>query len=275
MASVGLSRQPIVTFTTDFGEGPYVAEMKGVALQICRNALLVDVAHHVPPQDIRYAAFVLRRVVPCFPAGTVHVAVVDPGVGTARQIVCIKAGGQYLIGPDNGLLSWAVSAVGEETAEARVVENPKLWRSVVSRTFHGRDIMTPVAAHVASGVPFSEVGRPIAEWKRLAWPEPRCEDGLVRGEVLFVDAFGNLVTNIPGELAQQLSQSGKVVCDAGDVSGVPLVETYGQAPEGSLVCVVGSAELVELAVVNGNAASRLGLGVGDPVVLRVETPCSS
>lgn len=262
----------IITFTTDFGQGPYVAEMKGVALGICPDAVLVDVTHAVPPQDVRYAAFVLRRVVPCFPEGTIHVAVVDPGVGTERRILCFSVAGRVLIGPDNGVLAWAVDVLDGGNVECRVVENHRLWRPVVSRTFHGRDIMTPVAAHLAAGAPLEEVGAPTYEWVRLPWPVPEVSGEAVRGEIIFVDPFGNLITNIPGSVIEELGKRGAVACAAGEWDRIKVVETYGQAQPGEIVCLVGSTDLVEIAVVNGSASERLQLGPGAPVVVRLERP---
>ncbi len=264
--------RPVLTFTTDFGaDGPYVAEMKGVAISLCPDATLVDVTHDVPPQNVRAGAFVMMRVVPHYPAGTVHVGVVDPGVGTDRAIICLRVAGQFLVGPDNGLLSWAAEKLADlhdSKIECRRVANKELWRGEVSSTFHGRDIMTPVAAHLARGVPFDAVGPRMDDWLRLAWPPIERNATSVTGEVIFVDHFGNLVTNVPGSAVQQLAGQGRLMCDAGALRGIPVVNTYGAATPGSVVCIVGSADLAEIAVVNGNAAERLGLPIGQRVTIR-------
>jgi S-adenosylmethionine hydrolase len=257
-----------ITLTTDFSHrGWYVAEMKGVALQICPDVQLVDITHDVPPQQIRYGAFVLRQAVSAFPPQTIHVAVVDPGVGTQRRILCFRCAEQWLIGPDNGLLTWAVQRLAARDLCCRVVANRQLFRPVVSRTFHGRDIMVPVAAHLARGLPWEEVGPVTDHWEVLPWPEPGVEEQAVKGEVLVADPFGNLITNIPGSLLHRWRDR-RLEASLGRWDRIPIVSTYGDAAPGTLVALEGSSGLLEVAVVNGNAAALTGCGAGAAVMVR-------
>src|SRR5262245_56445040 len=189
----------MITLTTDFGEGfPYVAAMKGAVLSVNPAARLLDLGHRIPPQDLRHASFFLRAALPYFPAGTIHVVVVDPGVGTERALLYVESAGQRLLVPDNGCWSEWAGTAPEPPTVLRLAE-PRYWRPRVSPTFHGRDILAPVAAHLSLGLDPRLLGPPCADWVRLEFPRPVVsEDGLA-GEVVFVDDFGNLVTNIPGE----------------------------------------------------------------------------
>lgn len=253
----------IVTLTTDFGtQGSYVAEMKGAGLRVWPQVRFVDITHEVPPQDVRYGAFLLRQAAPWFPLGTVHVAVVDPGVGTERRILCFCVGGQFLVGPDNGVLSWAAERLGAGSIRCREVRNQNLWHEQVSSTFHGRDIMVPVAVYLAHGGDWNAVGPETNTWRRIPWPEARREGELIRGEVLFVDPFGNLITNITVELLA--ARPPAVEVKIRDRSA-RWVRTYGDAKPGELVALVGSSGYLEVAVVNGSAARQLGLGPGATV----------
>jgi len=255
--------KPIITLTTDFGmQGPYVGAMKGVILAINPEATIVDISHEVGPQAVREAAFCLAAAAGYYPPGTAHVVVVDPGVGTERRVICIEADGQYLIGPDNGVLSWAVR--GASRVWAYELTERRYWRKQVSATFHGRDIMAPAAAHISLGVKPEQLGRPIEDWVRLPWPNVRRAGAAVYGEVLVVDRFGNLITNIArGDLAGfDLS---KVTVRCGDCRVGSIRRTYGEVPEGELLALFGSTDLLELAVRNGSAADKLAAGPGAPV----------
>ena len=188
--------EPIVTLTTDFGTSDgYVGVMKGVILSIAPHVCLIDITHAIPPQNVVQAAFTLFNAAPFFPDGTVHLVVVDPGVGTKRRPLAIQAGGKCYVGPDNGVFSLVAGTAGR----AVVLENSAYYRagSYVSNTFHGRDIFAPVAAHLAAGVPLEEFGRPVEDWNTLPIPAPlhRPPDEW-EGEVLYLDHFGNAVTNI-------------------------------------------------------------------------------
>ncbi len=254
----GVKHPPLVALTTDFGlEDPFVGVMKGVILGICPGARIVDLTHGIPPQDVLAGCLALGEAAPYFPPGTVHVAVVDPGVGSARAALAVRTPRFLFVAPDNGILSFLSP---DEVLEVRRLENPDLWLHPVSRTFHGRDVFAPVAAHLARGVPLAEVGPEHAELRRLHLPEPVPEPGAVRGEVLGFDRFGNAVTNIR---ARDLPRPGRAVEVAGRT--VPLLGTYAEAPPGRPLALWGSWGRLEVSVRDGSARQVLGLGKGDPV----------
>lgn len=251
----------IITLTTDFGAGsPYVAEMKGAVLSICPEATIVDVSHDVPRGDVRQGALVLRQITPAFPEGTIHIAVVDPGVGSGRRILFARLGRQCYVAPDNGLLS----AVADHASPRSFIELTKrqFWRPDISATFHGRDIMAPVAAHLARGVSPQQLGRPIDDAVMLDWPAARCEAGRIIGQILSVDRFGNLATNIAAG-ALPADARVNITCGGRDVAGLSLA--YAEHRDGSLIALVGSDGCLEVAVAGGNAAKMLDVGPGSPV----------
>jgi len=256
----------IITLTTDFGTGsPYVAQMKGVILSINPEAVLVDITHDIAPQDVRHGALVLEEVTQRFPQGTIHVAVVDPGVGTDRNIVCAKIAGHYHIAPDNGLLSRV--ALVESPAQINSLTNREYWLPDVSRTFHGRDIMAPIAAHLSLGTPIEQFGPPIDDLMMLEWPPAEIEVNCITGSVVAVDTFGNLISNISAEdLSTTDDLSSVVVTCAGEATH-GIIETYGQRPSGSLVALIGSSAKLEVAIVAGNAAQRLNAKVGNTITI--------
>ncbi|MDR3636777.1 MAG: SAM-dependent chlorinase/fluorinase [Isosphaeraceae bacterium] len=258
----------ILTLTTDFGtDGPYVAAMKGVVLSLAPGTQLVDVSHTVSPQNILEGAYVLADLVEAFPAGTVHLAVIDPGVGTDRRLIAASIADQWFVLPDNGLLS----GVTRNRSPAGIWElaNPALRRPAVSPTFHGRDILAPAAAHLLTGgepAVLGPVRTKFVSLKNFKFIED--ERGGV-GEVLFRDSFGNLITNIPAEtIAGAATGSWTFEIAGARVEG--LVTTYAERPAGTLVALVGSTGWVEVAVVNGDAARLLSAGPGTTVWLRKE-----
>ncbi len=255
-------KAPIV-FLTDFGtQDWYVAAMKGVALGVAPESPLVDLTHEVKPGEIEAAAFVLEQCWRDFPEGTVFVAVVDPGVGSARAALAVRAEGRHFVGPDNGLFSFL-----PDGAEVRRVENAALLRPGVSRTFHGRDVFAPVGAALAAGTAFEAVGPEHGEWLRLALPKPAFEERRAQGQVVFVDRFGNLITNLPvGEIVARYGEPGPRAAVACGVHAFPFADTYAGVAEGSLLAYGGSGGYVELAVNRGDAAKMYGLGVGEPVM---------
>ncbi len=241
----------IITLTTDFGLADgYVGVMKGVILGIAPDVRLVDLSHDVAPQDIRRAADILDQAAPYFPAGTVHLAVVDPGVGGARRGLVVQTQNAFYVGPDNGLFTRALAAPG---AQAWEPDRPEYWLPAVSRTFHGRDIFAPVAARLALGMPPVQLGRPAADPVRLALPGPmRHEDGHISGQIVHADRFGNLISDVP---AGWLTGQGWQCRIAGrQIAG--LSATYGAAERGALLALIGSSGTVEIAVREG--ARRLG-----------------
>jgi len=243
----------LVTLTTDFGTADgYVGAMKGVLLSRCRDVCIVDVSHEIPRHDVGHAAYALATCAATFPPGTIHVVVVDPGVGSARRAVILETGGQLFVGPDNGVFA----LVAASDARAHVIVDPRFTAAEVSATFHGRDIFAPAAAALASGLPASGAGPAVPLSAPATGSGPR---------VLHVDAFGNLVTNLR---AHDLG--------AGFVLGgqrfTGLQRTYADVAVGELCAYVGSAGTIEVAVREGRAADRLGLGRGALIAVEPDEP---
>jgi S-adenosylmethionine hydrolase len=257
---------PLVTLTTDFGpRSPYVAALKGALLSVHGAVHLLDLSHSLPPQDVRYCSFFLRSAVPYFPAGTLHVVVVDPGVGTERAILYVEVGGQRLLVPDNGCWTGLVRPEQEPPRVLRVTER-SWWRKDISATFHGRDIFAPVAGHLSLGLPPDRLGPRVTTWVDLPWPRLRRSGEALDGEVLFVDDFGNLITNIAAADLQNV-RIGRVTVGKEPVGR--FVRTYGEAAPGHLVALLSSVDLLEIAEVQGSAARRLGASVGTPVRVHI------
>jgi S-adenosylmethionine hydrolase len=257
------TRAPVITLLTDFGHrDAYAGIMKGVMLGICPTARLVDLTHDVPPQAVRLGALVLRSAVPYFPPGAMHVAVVDPGVGSARDPIAVFSERGILVGPDNGLLAPAAAVLGPHTV--RRLENPALFHQPVSDTFHGRDIFAPVAAHLAAGTAPASVGSELASLRRLDLPEASVGRDAIDGEVIHVDHFGNLITNIAASVLDAFPAHTLSVRIA-TMTRVPVARTYAVVAPGHTVAVIGSWGLLEIAVREGSAAAQLGAGAGTPV----------
>lgn len=259
----------IVTLTTDFGlADAYAGVMKGVILSIAPEATVVDLCHGIAPQDIAGGALAVEAAVDCFPPGSIHVVVVDPGVGSQRAAVAVRSRRHWYVGPDNGVLSLALQA--DPMVRAVSLTNPRFHRAVVSATFHGRDIFAPAAAYLASGVDLMELGDPLDHLAPAPLPPARRTARGIEGEVIHVDRFGNLVTNIR---AQDLAALGgpisaeewTVHAGAARISGV--ARTYADVAPGSLVAYVGSSNRLEIAVRNGSAAERLGARAGWAVTI--------
>ena len=257
---------PIITLTTDFGaSSPYVAAMKGVILSICPAARIVDLTHAIAPQDVRQGARALADVAPLFPAGTIHVAVVDPGVGTKRAIVYAEIGEQRYVCPDNGLLTQLASR--EKPRKIRTVSDVRWMRSEVSATFHGRDVMAPAAAHLAAGVDPDELGPPRDELNSLDMPGAEKVANSISGEVTSIDSFGNLVTNISRDMLADVptDEAVAIACDEHETRGI--FATYGDQPAMTLIALIGSTDMLEIAIVGDSAAMMLGVAVGMPVTV--------
>lgn len=255
----------VVTLCTDFGTADgYVAAMKGVILAIAPDATLVDISHEVTRQSIAEGAFVLHSAFSYFPRGTVHLVVVDPGVGTGRRGVAVHAQGHRFVAPDNGVLTYVLQ--GAESFEAVVLTESAYWRTEVSHTFHGRDVFAPVAAHLAIGVPLSSLGQPVADLVRLDLPTPSVgKDGSIAGRVIYVDHFGNLVTNIP---ATMLPRRENLCIKVGQVALWGLATTYSSVGVGKTLALVGSHGNLEIAVREGSAAEMLGVAIGGQVLVQ-------
>ncbi len=258
----------IVTLLTDFGAADhYVAAMKGVILQTAPKAVIVDVSHQVAPQNLMQAAFVLRQTFEYFPKGTVHTVVVDPGVGTDRPIVAACYSGQFILAPDNGLVTLIHNEFTLE--ELRLVQNDALFRRGVSATFHGRDIFAPVAGHIAQTGRLTQVGPPTDKLALLNVPRAAVNvDGRIVGQIIYIDGFGNITTNIArADLERAARRRSAMMVQAGDHNVGPLRRTYGDVPVGAPLAVLGSANMLEIAVNHGNAAELLTLTVGQEVIV--------
>ncbi len=263
----------VVTLTTDFGSGSgYVAELKGRLLQAATPFTLVDISHDVPPHDIRAAAWLVGQSCPAFPSGTLHIVVVDPGVGTQRQLIWARLGrqgahpshDQDFLCPDNGVLTLALERLSLIAARSlRVPPN-------AAATFHGRDVLAPVAVEVLDGMDPESLGDPLDQLTRIRWPCPKETPSGVQGEVIHVDAFGNLVTSLPVTLLPRLQAAGRLRVGPHEISTI--VRTYGDAVPGTTVALAGSQGFIEAAVVEGRAAERLNAQIGTPVA--IEAPAS-
>jgi len=260
-----------MSFLTDYGlEDGFVAACHGVAARIAPTAKVIDITHLVQPGDVRKGAAVMAQTVGFLPPA-VHVAVVDPGVGTARRAIAVAAGGSILVGPDNGLLSWAISALGGPEMAIQLT-NGEMWLNPVSATFHGRDIFMPVAAHLAAGAELSTAGEQIAVADLVALPAPtsRLHDGEAEGEVMSVDRFGNVQLSIPasdaGRLGIGIGSAVVVRCGRRQLT-VPYLDTFAAGAPGEIVAFTDSAGLISLAINAGDAAQQLGLPPGAHVRL--------
>src|SRR5271157_4960829 len=256
----------ILTLTTDFGiGGPYVAAIKGVLLGLSPGTQIVDICHTISPQNILEGAFVLAGVFDSFPPGTVHLAVVDPGVGSDRRLLAVRLADQWFVLPDNGLITGVLR--NQVPQGAWEITNPAIRRQVVSETFHGRDILAPAAAHLLEGGDPAKLGAPVSRFVTLRNFEPTVDDAGYFGEVVFRDTFGNLITNMSATHLAGHRADGWVIEMAGElIEGVS--RTYSDRPTGSLIAVVGSSGWLEVAVVNGDASRQLTAGPGATVWLR-------
>jgi S-adenosyl-L-methionine hydrolase (adenosine-forming) len=263
-----MAKPPIITLLTDFGlTDHYVAAMKGVILGICPEVQLVDISHEIRPFQIGQAAFALGQAYVCFPRGTVHVVVVDPGVGSARRPLLVEADGQYFVGPDNGVLS--IPMEGDARHKAREITASRYFRKPVSNTFHGRDIFAPVAARVALGTDSSKMGTQISDPVRLDFASPiRLGEGYWTGRILYVDRFGNLVTNFRvADIPEITFRPFKMQIQATSVSQYYYV--YQVASADLPIAIPGSSGYIEISVNKGNAARATGGEAGSAVTLRL------
>lgn len=265
----------IITLLTDFGvQDTYVGVMKGVIASICPQAEVIDLTHDVPPQDIASGAFLLDVSVDYFPAGTVHLAVVDPGVGTARRPIAIQTSHAFYVGPDNGIFTLVLRR--QKLLQAVCLDNPTYHLPDLSATFHGRDIFAPAAAHIVRGVPLADLGTPATRLQRLRLPAMRVEWQGIRASVVHIDRFGNAITNLMRTDYETWRVRWGVtepMVRIGDQQALlPICRTYGDVSSGQALALFGSSERLEVAVNGGNAADRFNLRRGDVVwVLRQET----
>jgi len=257
----------VITLTTDFGtEDWFIGTMKGVILGIAPKARLVDITHAIAQGDIRGGAFALMASAPYFPKGTIHVAVIDPGVGSDRRALAVKTSRAIFIGPDNGVLWWALR--DQKIRSVRKITNEEFFQHPVSRTFHGRDIFAPTAAHLAAGRKFSQVGPGVKDWVPLPWPGIRKSKNLLTGEILYLDHFGNAITSLSADLLPEPRWKESSISVKRHKLGAPK-SSYAANKSGAPLAIISSSGFLEIAVRNGSAARLLKLKLGDTVTVSV------
>ena len=258
-------KRPIIALLSDFGlKDPYVAEMKAVILSICPEARIIDITHQIEKFNIRMGAFILASASQYFPKGTIHVAVVDPGVGTARRAIIVETSNSLFVGPDNGLLLMAAEKQGIK--HVYEIRNRRYMLPRVSRTFHGRDIFAPAAAYLANGVSPKKFGPEIKDYIVPEYAKPIIKRGKIMGEILHIDDFGNLITNIPEEFLSEMgmAEGDSVRVTFGDKSfEFKICRAYGEVNKGKPLAIIGSHNFLEFSVNLGSAAEYFGLKVGN------------
>jgi len=278
---------PIITLLTDFGgNDSYVGAMKGVILGIAPTARLIDITHEIEPQNIHQAAHIIKRSAPYFPANTIHLIVVDPGVGSDRRPIAVKTPHGYYVAPDNGVLTDVLPSTDEY--EAISLENPKYWLNPSpSQTFHGRDIFSPAAAHLAAGVAIAELGPKLRKPVLLPRPPLELTKKSIRGEVHYIDHFGNVISNIQSlewmdqdrlsfkplnghDAVEFEAKTARVMVGWHTFNGI--LPNYSATQQGEALALVGSGGELEIAINQGNAGYRLALNIGDPVTLQFTPP---
>jgi len=255
----------VLSLLTDFGtQDGFVGVMKAVIWEICPTVQIADLSHQIQPQNVMQAAITLSRVAPYFEEGSVHVAVVDPGVGTERRAIAAQLGGQFYVAPDNGLLTLLIQDAESKHLPINFVNlnRPEYWRKNFSQTFHGRDIFAPVGGHLAAGVPLEKLGSPITDPVLLNLPAPIKKDFGWEAEIILIDHFGNLRTNLP---AEKLNANASIRILGKKIDG--LIPAYGHRPAGELVALADSGGNLEIAVVNGSAEKMLSAKLGDSVLV--------
>ena len=254
----------IITLATDFGlTDPYVAMMKGVILSINPNARLVDISHQIKAGSILQAAGVIRETFLYFPRGTIHMAVVDPGVGGSRRLMGLEAGDHLFVGPDNGIF-WPLIQKFKNAKAIHLTEN-RYFLSKVKKTFHGREIFSPVAAHLSLGVALEEMGTPMANPIKLELPAPSEKGGILYGQIVRVDNFGNLITNIPANTLDQFLKKSSPLIQVGNLSVRKLSQVYTDAVEGEPLALINSSDWLEVAVNLGRASEYAGMDPGEAI----------
>ena len=262
-----MANRTIITLTTDFGlTDPYVGIMKGVILSHAENATIVDLCHLIQPQDIQSASLTLQHSYPFFPGGSVHLVVVDPGVGSNRNIICLKCDRHFFIGPDNGVLTPFL----DTCSALHLVANEQQFLPSVSHTFHGRDIMAPIAGHLASGTPVEQIGPPIAreQCRRIQPPEARISPSSISGTIIHIDNFGNLRSSITAADLDNIDQQKELSIHVGFNIINKLTRSYAEGNENEALALIDSQEHLEIAVKNDSGAKRLNIKVGDRIVVR-------
>jgi S-adenosyl-L-methionine hydrolase (adenosine-forming) len=258
----------IVTLITDFGSGgEYSGVMKGAILSVNPRCRIVDITHEIEPQNILQASWVLKNSYPYFPPRTIHVAVVDPGVGTTRRAIVLEKEGYFFVGPDNGVFSSVLSTKGKVSAHE--ITQRKFFLSPVSDTFHGRDLFAPVAGHLSLGLNPRSLGPGIKDWVVLDWPNPRLSGKNLRARVLWADSFGNLITNVSREECGTMLESRPILIEGKRWHIDRVRRTYGEGRPGEPMALFGSGGLLEISLNRGNALKTLGLRPGEPVSIQL------
>jgi S-adenosyl-L-methionine hydrolase (adenosine-forming) len=254
-----------ISILTDFGmKDGYVGVMKGVILGITPDVQIADISHTIPPQNIFEGALALQRSTPYFPAGTVHIAVVDPGVGTQRRPLAARLGDFFFVAPDNGLLTLVLQDCEKQGKIVEIVhlDQPQYWLKNISNVFHGRDIFAPIAGHIVNGVPLNQLGTRINDPTRIYLPAPRPSQNGWLGEIISIDHFGNLLTNIE---AKHLQNHSRICVNIAGTKINQLVRTFGDGHPGDLIALMGTQHDLTIAQVNGSAAQALNVKIGDAV----------
>lgn len=263
-------KPPIITLLTDFGtKDHYVASMKGAILSINPRCLLIDITHQVNPQDVEEGGFVLANAYAYFPRGTIHLSVVDPGVGGIRKPILVVTENYFFVGPDNGLFT--LVAQREKTKQVVVLNKKKYFLPKISSTFHGRDIFAPVAAHLSLGVMPKAFGYEIKSMKELWFPKPVTKEGKLFGEILHIDAFGNMISNIDEEKLFRFIQDRPFSIRAGKRITSGLKKGYSEGKKGEPIALLGSGGFLEISVREGNAQKVLKLKKGDSIVISAKS----
>lgn len=250
----------IITLTSDFGlQDHYVSTMKAVILGIAPEVRLIDISHNIPPQDVMAGAWVVRNAADFFPPGTVHLVVVDPGVGTERKPVALEIKGQIFVGPDNGIFSLIAD---QQEYKAAVLMAEEYWSDTRSNTFHGRDVFAPVAAHLANGVPLEKLGDPIEKLITYRWATPIADKAGIQGWIVHIDRFGNLISNIPEDLIEKSINGRRVKIYIGNTILHEIVKSYAFVEDGEPAAYIGSSGMLEVAINKGNGSEMLGVKKG-------------
>ena len=261
-------KRRIVTLLTDFGtKDPYVASMKGVILGINSGCTLIDISHEVSRHDIREGALILANAYSTFPKGTIHLAVVDPGVGSARKVILLVTKNYFFVGPDNGLLSLAAEKDGVK--KAIVLSNRNFFRPSVSSTFHGRDIFAPVAGYLSTGIEPESLGRVVRSWVKFGFGKAQIVKGDLMGEIAHIDAFGNIITNVSQQDLNHFAKKRAIVISIGPRVIRGLKKGYWEAKKGELLALIGSGDFLEISVREGNAQKVLKSRRSDRVRIRL------
>jgi hypothetical protein len=261
----------IITLTTDFGlKEHYVGAMKGVILSINPDVIIMDITHEIPPRDIFKAAFTLKNFYSYFPPGTIHIAVVDPGVGSKRKPIALEADNNIFIGPDNGVFTFIYRE--SKSVKSFEISNSKYTLPNISSTFHGRDIFAPAAGYLSLGVSVNDLGKRVMKPVRLPIKEPEVKEGKIIGEVIYVDSFGNLITNVAAYLVKPKSW---IYIGGEVIKGIS--KSYSDVPKGKLLAVIGSGGFVEISVNQGSASEliegRLGSARSKKLNKMTKIPC--